>query len=68
MLEIVASTGQTDGRDCGLYWTDMVEIVACTGQTDVGDCGLYWTERCWRLWPLLDRQMVEIVAYTGQIW
>ena len=24
--------------------------------------------RSWRLWPVLDRQMVEIVACTGQIW
>ena len=42
----------------------MLEIVACAGQTDGGD-GLCWTDRCWRLWHVLDRQMVEM-ACAGQ--
>ena len=67
MVEIVACTGQTDGGDCGLCWTDrcwrwrpvldrqMLEMAACGGQTDGGDVGGDGGPR-----------MVEIAACAGQ--
>ena len=51
----------------GLRDTQLEEIVACAGQTDGRDGGLCLTDRWWR-WPVLDRQMVEMVemACAGQ--